>query len=64
MSRQQRYMRTERRQPVDDDGRIDPDIERFEEDRGRYGSFAMWMVVLLLIATAAAVVGTIVFWPD
>ncbi|MEX0750324.1 MAG: hypothetical protein WD359_05895 [Dehalococcoidia bacterium] len=65
MSRRQRYMRTERRRPDDDDdGRPSPDVERFEEERGRYGSFAMWMVALLLVATIAAIAGTIIFWPD
>jgi hypothetical protein len=44
--------------------RPDPDVERFEEQRGRYGSFATWMVLLLLVATVAAIVATVVFWPD
>jgi hypothetical protein len=80
MGRQHRYLRTQRRQrggvdrrqssgdapggSADEIHRPDPDVEQFEEQRGRYGSFAAWMIVLLLVATAAAIVGTIVFWPD
>jgi hypothetical protein len=66
MSRQQqtqRYTRTERR-PQPPAPHVDPEVERFEEERSRYGGFAVVLVALLVVATIAAIVGTIVFWPD
>lgn len=64
MSRNHRYLRTERRRTADQPADQDADTERIQEERARYGGFATWFVGLLLVATVAAVIGAVVFWPD
>jgi len=64
MSRNHRYMRTERRRTADQSAAHDTNTGRVQEDRARYGGFATWFVGLLLVATVAAVIGAVVFWPD
>jgi len=64
--RQQRYRRTERvrQQPDARAAQPDPQAEREAEQRGRYGSFTTYMVALLLLAAAIAVVAAVILWPD
>ena len=65
MARQERYRRTDRprRQPQQA-AQPDPKLEQDAEQRARYGGFSTYMIVLLTLATIAAVVATVVFWPD
>jgi hypothetical protein len=67
MSQQrQRYRRTERPQRAEElrDARSDAHAEEDAEVRGRYGGFVAYMTIFLTIGAIAAVIGTIIFWPD
>jgi hypothetical protein len=46
------------------DARSDAHAEEDAEVRGRYGGFVAYMTIFLTIGAIAAVIGTIIFWPD
>ena len=63
--RSERYRKTQRPTLAGDvDTSNTPESEELAEKRGRYGGFATYMTVFLALAAIAALVGSIIFWPD